>query len=319
MQHLPAKLFQIGLLGLCLWYLLHDADFSGVLRALSEFDPLLVAAGIGLQLFAMLPPSLRTRFLLHGRIGLALSYNATMFGMGMNNILPAKLGEISKACYLKTAASIPMARCLGSVFWERFGDLNALLLLGLLAILQYLRPGYVLALGGVVAFLWAMLAVNKIVPRAGRGIVGLLPLPRARRVALEILDHLREFTPSFLLRLGWHTLLTWAGILAVYAFVILHVAGLDISMGQLLVVLTLASLGFALPSSPGSLGVFEAAVVMGLGLSGVGKDQALASALLLRVVQFLPVTAWALALMGLTRISAQQIRKRQAEACGRED
>ena len=49
--------------------------------------------------------------------------------------------------------------------------------------------------------------------------------------------------------------------------------------------------GIAVPSSPGFVGVFEAAIVVGLALYGIPQDRALAYALTYHAATFLPITA----------------------------
>jgi uncharacterized membrane protein YbhN (UPF0104 family) len=62
-------------------------------------------------------------------------------------------------------------------------------------------------------------------------------------------------------------------------------------------------LGVSLPSSPGFVGVVQAAVVTGLHLFGVPYDDALSFSLLLHFSHLVPVTAWGLVLLFVEHVS----------------
>jgi len=81
-----------------------------------------------------------------------------------------------------------------------------------------------------------------------------------------------------------------------------------LSMGQTLAVFVLSALGMAMPSSPGAVGVFEAAVIFGLGLFGVDKELALAIGLLIHMMQYIPTTVAGLMVLLKSGLSLKTIR-----------
>jgi len=309
-------LLRICLVSGCIWYVSNDLDFGALLSTLSGFAPLLVLLSAVLILLTAVIPALRLRFLINDSVAFVTSFNAILFGLGINNILPAKLGELSKAYYLRQISGVPFTKGLGAIFWERFADLNAILLIGLVAIGGHDTPLYVLPLGCFVGLLWAMLLLNKRHPTIIKKYTGFIPFTKPRDLLREIFRHLEHpFSPTFLLLLAGHTAVSWMGFLGIQAFVLLYVAGLDLTLVQFLVVFTLSSLSFAIPSSPGALGLFEASIVLGLGLAGIDKSTALATALLLHMVQYVPTTLWSLGLMSVAKINPQSIRQESVQAC----
>lgn len=312
----PLKfLLRFGLVGYCLWYILKDLDLAVLGTTLANYPTWAVLLSPVIVLLTMLAPALRIHSLLQAKAPVGTCLNATLFGLGVSNILPAKLGEISKVYYLRKIAGIPLAKGLGTVFWERFADLNAVLLIGIVAISDQISTPFMLPLAGMVVLLWLFLLANKARPMLMHRLTGLVPFERIRLLIVETLAQLSEpFSLYSIFQLTAQTVLAWGLYLALHAFLLLEVAGLDLTWGQVAMVFALSSLSFAIPSSPGALGLFEAAIVLGLGLSGIDKSTALAAALLVHMAQFIPTTAWSLVLMATTGMNIQNIRKQKVAA-----
>src|SRR5262249_26992971 len=68
-------------------------------------------------------------------------------------------------------------------------------------------------------------------------------------------------------------------------------------------------LGISLPSSPGFIGVVQAATVLALSLFGVSRVDALSFSLLLHASQFVPVTVWGLLLLVVEHVSLTDARR----------
>ena len=93
---------------------------------------------------------------------------------------------------------------------------------------------------------------------------------------------------------------SWLALAASFWFILL---GFDLGLSPfagLLVVIT-TTLSLLLPAAPASLGVFEAAAVVGLVAYGVSRAEALSAALVIRAVTVLPFIAAGLWLIGSHR------------------
>ena len=89
----------------------------------------------------------------------------------------------------------------------------------------------------------------------------------------------------------------------------LHAARLDLPLVAAWTTLAFLGLGVSLPSSPGFVGVIQAAVVTALRLFSVPYDDALSFSLLFHVSQFVPVTVWGLVLLLVEHVSlAEAVR-----------
>jgi len=308
---------RFGLVGLCLVYVLWGMDWGQFGQALQKFGPWALLGTLAYSFVPYIPLALRFSFLTRGVAGFTTSLKACVFCLGINNMFPAKLGEVAKAFYLRRKTGINLGHGLGLIFWERFADLNCLLLLGLITAAFMNSPMALAPLAVVVGGLWACVLLIRHVPRSRDLFLKLVPGARLKTLTSEIFLQLQERKPaSFVLGLGGYSALFWIGNVSVNFLVIFWVAQLDISYAQALTVFVVATLGFATPSSPGALGVVEAAFVLSLSWFGVGKPQALAVALLFRVATFIPPTLAALYVLAESGLSVKNMREHNEQEPG---
>lgn len=289
---------RVTLAGGCLLYAVWGIDPAALGRSLGAL-PLagmaLCAVVLAVDLVAV---GLRLRVISGGRVGLGAAVGAGCVGIGLNNILPAKLGEAAKALYLARAGRAGAARGLGWVFWERFGDLNMLLLAALGAVALVGGGGLAWPLAALVLGLWAALAALARWPRLAALAERLMPLAGLKRLVHELAGHLGgDLRGAFLGRVALFSLITWAVYYLQYVVLLRLTGGLDLDAGQMLAVFVMAAGGLALPSTPGGLGVYEAVMVAALAVFGVPREQALALGVFYHVLLFVPTTALALALL----------------------
>ena len=90
----------------------------------------------------------------------------------------------------------------------------------------------------------------------------------------------------------------WTGLLA---------ARLVLPAAASWTVLAFLGLGVSLPSSPGYVGVLQAATVLALALFAVPRTEALAFSLLIHAAQFLPITIYGLVLLLVEHVSLTEV------------
>jgi len=319
MKRILSLTLRIALVAGCLIWALWGVDLRGLGRTLAAFPLWAVALYAVMPLAGVVLPGLRLRFLMADRIGPTTGVRACLMSVALNNVLPARLGEMAKALYLRREAKVSLGRSLEAVFWERFFDLNALLVLGA-AVAALLGQGVVLyPLLAIVGGGWGFLALLRLRPGAAHALTRLLPGEGLRLFAAEILGFLSgNLRLGFLARLALWTLGTWVGYLIMYAVGLCLMAGLPADPVLVLTVFAVATLGFAIPGAPGGMGVYEASVVLALGWFGVDRDRAFAVGLALHLLQYLPVTLaglWSLAASGMSlRDLRGQARQAREEA-----
>ena len=108
--------------------------------------------------------------------------------------------------------------------------------------------------------------------------------------------------PSQLLPTAIWSVAIWVLIVA-SVWTCFQAARLDLPVTAALCVIAFIGLGVSLPSSPGFIGVIQAATVLALSFFGIGKADALGFSLLLHASQFVPVTLWGLLLLVVEHVS----------------
>lgn len=304
MKRIFPLILRLSLVGGCLLWALWGVDIAGLFAALASFNLWAVALYGAMSLGAALLPGQRLRFLMARRIGPVTGVRACLMSVALNNVLPARLGEMAKALYLRREGDVSLGRAFEAVFWERFFDLNALLVLGA-AVAALLGQGVVFyPLLAVVGGGWCFLVLLRLRPGVAVALTRLVPGEGLRLFVAEILEFLAaNLRLSFLLRLSLWTAGVWAGYTAMYAVGLCLMAGLPADPVLVLTVFAVATLGFALPGAPGGMGIFEASMVLALGWFGIGRDRAFAIGLAMHLVQYVPLTVaglWSLAASGMT-------------------
>ncbi|MDR0239396.1 MAG: flippase-like domain-containing protein [Deltaproteobacteria bacterium] len=284
-----SRFLQLGVTALCFWYLLHDLDLAALGAALLAFSPWHLALALPLFMLSLLPSCLRLNFLCGGRSSLYVSSKALFFGYGVNNLLPAKLGEIAKAAYLTRAKGIPAAASLCAVFWERLADLNVVLAFSVIIGLWYGVTQLYLPLLCGMAALWTVLLLLFRFPDAFMRMTRILPAGR-----------LRDFAGSTIERLGdarqrpqwrWllvYTIAVWLAFILFTFWFFAVVCGNNIGVMGAALTCIAGGVGMILPSMPASLGAYEAGVVAALTILGADKESALSAALALHLINIIP-------------------------------
>ena len=293
----------------CLVYAFWGIDFTQLWRVLRGYD---LWALLWTTVFSFVgygAMALRLNFLSRFQAGNWMCLKAFLMSMAVNNILPAKLGELVKAFYLRRHCPFSLSQSIAMVFWERFFDLNAILAMGLVVAVHFRLKMAFVPLAGAVGGIWIALFVVRTFPDFVGRIIDRLPSGRLAAFLAELkLQILHGVTPGFLAILGLYTVVCWLLYAASAFLVLLWVADLNLTMSHAAAVFVISALGMAMPSSPGALGVFEAAVVFSLGLFSVDREQALAAGLVLHMVQYIPVTVSGFLILTKSGLDLRKIR-----------
>ncbi len=246
----------------------------------------------------------RWGFLLRGIRRLPILYLSGLVSIAYmgNNVYPLRAGEFLRIFLLNRDYSVPVARTTTTIFIERIFD-GFIMLLFIVVPLRYIRidsPQIQQAVdlttplfgGGLLIFL--ILALN---PRWIRAltklILRILPAKLSSLVyklsedVISGMDSLRQ--PRWLAAALFASVATWLCNAAVY-WVVSFAFGLNLSFLVFLVVTGAVNLAGVLPASPGQIGVFEFFVSTVLIAVGVGEERAIAYALVVHLVIWLPPT-----------------------------
>ena len=229
----------------------------------------------GLRLWLLALPD---RGLTYGR-----ALRAVFVGYLANNLVPLRIGELIKAMVLSRLSTHKLPQALGLVALERMMD--GLILVGLL----------LSALGGMTGSSPEMARVRKIAMAMGLTfgglLVGLVVIVVFRKGLATWMQGRSSVAASAFIRLldVFSRLADFRLVLRVLAVSLgiwgLEVAvfwlggrwmGMDLGLGGALLCQGVAAIGIAVPSAPGNVGVFEAAVVVAIVFLGGGEQVGLA-------------------------------------------
>jgi uncharacterized protein (TIRG00374 family) len=220
-------------------------------------------------------------------------------GVAVNNVLPGRIGDLLRARWVSRGA-FSYGRGVATVVFDRGFDLVVLLTFLLATLPLVTDESWVdrIVVGAVIAV--ALLGLGIVAARAytRRRPGGRRHRNLVRRFARDVLDGLSEplgvTRTQELVLLSVAAWLTWA----LGAYLVARS-----TMLQAIFVTAALNLGVAIPSSPGFVGTYQWLGVSALALFGVPKDSALAYAIVLQAVWYVPTTLVGLGLLlsGTTR------------------
>lgn len=312
-----------ALSALLLVWTLRDVRFADVWRQLStaSLPLLLLSAVTATAIFPLRARRWRTILEpVEERVPFGKLWRSTAIGMMVNNVVPARAGEIARAYALtREEPSIPFSAAFASLAVDRLFDAAVVLGLMALAMLDPRFPqdsdaGRMVAnwAGTGTLFLVVLAAMLYMLVFFPARVISLYEL-FARRVAPRIEARGRELLLAFAAGLG--VLRSPRRFAAVLAWTTLHwlvnalafwigfrAVGIGAPFGAALFLQGLIAIGVAIPSSPGFFGVFEALARTGLTVYGVDKTLATSWAIGFHLLSFIPITllgAWYFARLGL--------------------
>ncbi len=294
-----------------IYWTLHGISPTAVAHTLSEADPLLLAAGIFCATAIFAVRAMRWQTILAPvapRVPFGPLWRATTIGMMVNNVVPARAGEIARAYALTTEVTLPFATTLASLAVDRLFDAVTLLLLAAIALLDPALSssqkiaGQSLgsfASGAVVVVVILLLALYALVFFPSQ-LLRLFEL-FARRVSPSVEERGRRVLQTFVeglsvLRRPTHfaAVLAWSlahWLLNALGFWLTFKAlGVTVPFSAALFLQAFIALGTAVPALPGFFGVFEYMSVQGLAIYGVGQQQAATWAIGYHLLSFIPIT-----------------------------
>jgi uncharacterized protein (TIRG00374 family) len=219
-------------------------------------------------------------------------------GVGANNVLPARVGDLLRAHWLSLRTGTPRARTLATVVVDRSCDV--FVLLAFLVVTYPFTPRrtwidrvFVASVIVTVIIAAGLVAAKLYVAHRARD-GRTLPLSVRLSWPGRQLSSLIRGTAAVVGRgdLAVAIVLSAAAwiVWAVGLWFVADALGIDLALWQAAFMTGLVNLGTAVPSSPGFVGTYQWLCVSGLGLFDVGASQAFAFSLVLQAVWFVPTT-----------------------------
>ena len=302
----------VGVSAFFIWWVLRGEDPGQIVEQISQANPWYFLASILVGTAGYFIRALRWNVLLQPvspDTRLRSRFSAICIGFAVNNVFPARLGELARPFALSRVEPVTVSGAFGSLVVERFLDSIVLATLFLVPMALPSFPGtedlLAGAVGAVLKATFVMLAVFLVgliallvfpepLVRLAEKMCGRLPGPVGQRLvgafesfllALKVLRHPRLLTEAILWSFGfwlWHSWSFWLGMKAF---------GIDVGFDAAIFTAALVGFAVAIPAAPGFFGTFQLGADLALnGVYGVAAPATLAFAFGYHLGGFFPVT-----------------------------
>ncbi len=297
-RHLPTVL---GLLisASALFWLAQQFNFAELTSALSQVDISVLAPVPVLIFMSFITRAQRWRLLVDHQppVRFWQSFSALMVGYLLNNILPARAGDVARALELGRSERMSRTKVFATLVTERTVDLVTTLTLLAAVLISYPALPEWIKKAGILLSLLSISAMSLLVLVHTTGRRWLPPLVAmlARWLPVAVgtkLDHMvisalqgiaGMFRPSHAVGFLLLTGLIWT-IEVVIVYIVATSVGLPLALGNALLVLLVLAMGSMVPSSPGQVGTYEFVGLAGLALVALQGPLALAFIVLLHLL-----------------------------------
>ena len=300
----------IAISALLLWWAFRDVNLQEALGYLRRVRLLWLLAAVATATSLFPLRLIRWRLLLRQEDGAPNPWlplwHAIAMGFAANNLLPFRAGEVVRTVAASRLTGARLTTSLASVGVERVFD--ALTVVGLLAA-ALLMPGMPSGLkvagvpvqsvttgAGLIA-LAGLIAASLVVafPLAAERVVrAAVPSDRLALRLIELIGGIRQGLSVLRSPARFAGVVTWSVVLwlvnALSFYLAFQAFDLPVNYAGAVVLQGVLAFGIAVPSAPGYVGPFEAAITAVLAIYGIGASQAVAYAVGYHLTTFVPIT-----------------------------
>lgn len=313
----------------CLWWAARDLISNPLARqqfieAFRVADYRLLPVLLGMLLTFYWLKAFRWKLLLSplGRFGVWEDcFGPMLAGFAVNNVLPARAGEIVRVMVFSRQTRMPVASVLTTVALERILDMLSILFF--LSVGLFCVPGMpdwmrhsakvigglssIGVLGAVAFLIWTSWFVRVI----NSTLVKLQVPERLRQKTQQMLETAARGlesikSPSRLAVILAVSLLKWS-LNGIMMYLSLRSFGVQVPVSAAFVLLGVVALGVAVPASPGFFGVIQVCFTDTLRVFPVSQPAVLAASIYYHMFQYIPVT-----ILGLIWLNRAGIHLREA-------
>ena len=278
-------------------FLSRMADWQQVGSAIQRIPPIYILITAFSTVVFILVRALAWRVLLEEKASLKDTFFGISIGYLVNNLLPLRAGEFSRAIIIGKTTGLGAFHVLSTIVIERAFDLGFAAVLTLITLplalkMDWARPVAITTLilvviGVTILFLAARYAalVTKWFNQLGSkwSWFEKFLLPKA----LSLLEGLRVLVSPkrFFLTIFWIGTSWLIGVFVYYIVLLAFEPAAPLWWGAFAD--AVLAMGIAIPAAPASIGVFEAALIGALTILGIDYSSALAYAIVMHAIQLL--------------------------------
>ncbi len=323
--HLRTHLqFLVGLVisAAAVYLSLRKIDFNALWAALQSVNFLYFIPAFAAQLACFFLKGTGWRYLLFPAkqgIRVTSTTRVLIIGLMVNNLLPAKMGELARGYLMGERENLPKTLCHSTVAVEHLLDILILtlfliLLLPFVTLPPWLRTSGMavgLTAAGVIAAMFlALRREEKVLGYLGR-LLRIFPgrfHEKIQAVLGHIFQGLRVVTGRYIFYASAAIFLMWLLAFGM-AYFIFIACGLHLPFQAAVMVIVFAAFGKIIPSSPGAIGTFHYLVLLVVMSFQVSKEAALGYAIILHALTFLTETSLGIALVLAGNLSLGKITR----------
>ena len=287
-----------------LYYSLRGIDWRDVASTVRRASPLPLLAASGIATTTLFLRAMRWRILLTagGPVGWPDAFWATAAGYFGNNFLPARAGELIRTLIVSSRNRLDSAFVLATALSERVADAVALVIITAIVLLVVpAPPGWLAGAARPIAIIGlagaAGIAILPFLEGPTRSVLNRLPAPESvRRRLVSASEHALRGIRAFH---EWRRLAGFVAVTVVIWFLdaagsVLAASALGMHLPLSVAFLLIAglSVGSALPSTPGYVGIYQFVAVTILAPFGFSRADAIAFILVAQAMMYVVIGFW---------------------------
>lgn len=307
---------------LLLYFALKDIRFQEIVQTLKRADLRFVFIPLGFIMLSATLCSFRWSRVAGSGVRFRDTFVALLIGLFINDVLPARIGELARAYVLSKRRDLSFTYCFSTVLVDRFFDLAGLLLLTFIFFpRQDLPPTVSKALYLLVALLLVCIALIILLSRekfayALSGRLEKIQRPLFSKLAARVImiqGNLKRINSPFnLASFVIIAFVTWFSMSVALYFVTLAL-GVQIKFIYIPFVCALLNMGLTMPSSPGYVGVYQFLLVYLLSIFGVPKHEGFAVSIIYHAAWFIPYTILGFVFLVRQHLKIGEIRRLEGQ------
>jgi uncharacterized protein (TIRG00374 family) len=257
-----------------------------------------------------------------GNVRFKDSFTALIIGLFINNVLPARIGEIARGYVLSKRTGISLTYGITTVIIDRIFDLIGLLLITFIFFPKHsLPPRISQAISLLVLVLFILISLMVLLSRerfagAIAGRLARIKRPAFAKFAkrlIEIQENLKRIgSPFNLLVLVAIAFITWLCMGAALYFV-LKTLNININIMYIPFICVLLNMGITIPSSPGYIGLYQFLLTYLLSVFDVPKHEGFAASILFHASWYIPYNIVGFIFLIKEHLKIKEIQKLEEE------
>ncbi len=303
-------LLKLSILIFIVWFIFNNVDFVILLQTIQKVSIYLLLFIVFTIFFQVAVLAFRWQYISKYYNNWMDSFNACMVTALFNTILPARLGEFSRIFYLKIRSNLKLKKSLVYLIIERFFDF--LVLISMFLIVTFLESKTlfwqniaIVSFIGFLTFLYLLKSKNKYFYK----LFWNFPNKKIKNTLFKLhyLFSSRLNLKSIIYIIILTFIIYFVNLISLW---LLFYYGMDFhfTFTQLFIIFTITSIGFIIPLNPGGIGTYHAAMVLALGYYGISKEEALATAIVMHILQVVPSSLWGTATIVLQKINYKELK-----------